>query len=106
MKSYAAQVVEVLDSQLLEEGSATQINDLSGLYRLTTADNVVEYVQDEKTGWDRDARGSVLGAGCSVLLWFGSRSTLSYYATASTLAAARLERVRLVSDDEIEKGDA
>ena len=104
--SFNAQVVEVLDSQPLTEGSDTQVDNLRGLYRLTTADNAVVYAQSEKTGWDRDLTGSVLGAGCSVLLWFGARSKLSYYATASTLAVARLEKVRLVPDEEIEKGDA
>lgn len=105
--SFNAQVVEVLDSQPLEEGSDKQVDHLRGLYRLTTADNVVTYVQDEMTGWDHTLRGSVLGAAQSVLLWFGGgRSTLSYRATSSKNATARLEKVRLVSDEEIERGDA
>lgn len=105
--SYTAQAVEVLEAQPLEEASITQVDNLRGLYRITTADNVVTYIQDEKTGWDSDQSGAVLGPGRSVLLWFGvGRSTLSYYATASTDATARLERVRLVSDEEIARGDA
>lgn len=99
---YTAQVVQVLESWPLEEGAEAQLDNLAGLYRLTTADNVVTYIQGEMANWDPDRDGSVLGAGHSVLLWFGvGESRISYYATSSTTTPARLERVRLVPDEEI-----
>jgi hypothetical protein len=103
--TFTAQVVEVITSEALTEGSDTQVDNLQGLYRLASADSVVIYTTEPMVGWDLNLRGSVLGAGHSALVWFPpGKGTLSYHAIASTGGTpARLEKVRLIPDKELER---
>jgi hypothetical protein len=103
-ESYNIGAFELVSSEALVEASLTQVDNLHGLYRLASVDSPIIYTQGEKAGWDYQRTGGVVPKGGSRLLWFGVEDRLSYYAGASTLAEARLEKLRPVPDSEVARG--
>jgi hypothetical protein len=103
-KSYNIGAFELLTSQPLVEGDNTTVENLCGLYRLSSVDNAITYSFEGSDSWDPTLSGGVVAPGDSRLLWCRRGTKLTYYATTSRSASARLEKLRAVPDDEVARG--
>ena len=100
-ETYTSGVMVTEVAQVLVETTKTVLDNLRGIYKIITIDNTVIFSASAGGGVDYTNDGDVVGPNRERLLAFEKVTTLTYYATASTIAKARLVKVRPVPDSKI-----